>query len=89
MQFLHTDLGTTTAGDVVVVHLEGTEANVLLLDSVNLARYRHGDSYRYHGGHFTASPARIGVPSTGHWHVVVDLGGFGGSIRASVSVIAA
>jgi hypothetical protein len=29
------------------------------------------------------------VPSTGRWNVVVDLGGYGGSVRASVQVIAA
>jgi len=29
------------------------------------------------------------VPQTGHWHVVVDLGGFAGSLRASVEVMAA
>lgn len=89
MQYMHSDLGNVPAGSSVVVHLSGTEANVRLVDDLNLARYRRGDSHEYYGGHFTASPAVVRVPSTGRWNVVVDLGGFGGSVRASVKVIAA
>ena len=53
MDYLHTDLGTVRAGSVVIARLSGTEANVLLVDPTNLERYRRGQSYHYHGGHFT------------------------------------
>jgi hypothetical protein len=89
MHYLHTDLGVLSAGSVVIVELSGTEANVLLLDNGNLASYKRGDRYRYYGGHFRLSPARIPVPAAGRWHVVIDLGGGAGSVSAAVRVVAA
>lgn len=89
MNFLHTDLGTVGAGSVVVVELDGTEANVLLLDDANLQKYRRGETFQYHGGHFKRSPAKIAVPSTRRWHITVDLAGGTGRVAASVRVLAA
>lgn len=89
MQFMHTDLGSVAAGSAVIVELAGTEANVLLLDDAGFAQYQRGGRYQYYGGHYTSSPVRIAVPSTRRWHVVVDLGGAGGSVRAAVRVQAA
>lgn len=37
-------------------------------------------------GRAASTPARVGIPSTAHWHIVVDLGGHAGRINASVSV---
>jgi Domain of unknown function (DUF1883) len=88
MNYLHSDLGHLEAGALVDVTLSGTEANVMLLDSVNVSRYRQGQEFDYHGGHFTRSPIRIAVPRAGHWHVVVDLGGAAGRVEASVNVLA-
>jgi hypothetical protein len=87
MKYLEYSLGTVDRGKIVEVALSGTEANVQLLDYSNLCSYRRGDSFRYYGGHFKRSPARITVPSTGSWYVTVDLGGFGGSVNASVKVL--
>jgi hypothetical protein len=87
MRFLEYSLGTVSKGSVVEVKLSGTEANVQLLDYSNLLSYRRGGSFRYYGGHFRRSPARITVPSTGSWYVTVDLGGYGGSVNASVKVL--
>jgi hypothetical protein len=89
MNYLYYDLGTVHAGATVIAHLKGTAANVQLLDTANLQRYRGGQQFSFYGGHFTRSPARIGVPSTGHWHVVIDLGGYDGQVNASVQVLAA
>lgn len=89
MKFLHTDLGVVASGSTVRVALTGNAANVRLLDDHNLARYKRGDGYQCYGGHFRQSPARITVPSTGRWHVVVDLGGYVGRVGAEVSVVAA
>lgn len=61
----------------------------MLVDPVNLGRYKSGRRFEYFGGHFTRSPARITVPRAGHWHVVVDLGGAAGRVEASVNVLAA
>jgi hypothetical protein len=35
------------------------------------------------------SPITIAAPSAGHWHVVVDLGGYAGHVSASVRVLSA
>jgi hypothetical protein len=88
MDYLKSDLGYLAAGASVEVTLRGTEANVMLLDSINLGRYQRGEGFEYLGGHFTRSPAPIGVPHASHWHVVVDLGGAAGQVEASVNVLA-
>jgi len=88
MNYLKSDLGHLAADTTVEVALRGTEANVMLLDPINLGRYQRGEGFDYFGGHFMRSPARVGVPHAGHWHVVVDLGGAAGRVEASVNVLA-
>jgi hypothetical protein len=87
MNYLHSDLGFLDAGALVTVTLRGNAANVLLLDAVNLSRYRTQSRYEYFGGHFDRSPAQIAVPRAGNWHVVVDLGGAAGRVDASIEVL--
>jgi hypothetical protein len=86
-QFLHTDLGYRQSGDVVEVQLSGSAANVRLLDSSNLQRYRSGQAHRYYGGLARQSPVRLSVPSNGQWHLVVDMQGLRGTTRSAVRVI--
>lgn len=85
MNYLHKELDLD-AGDVVSVTLTG-QANVMLLDGLNYSAYRRGDSFRYYGGLAKVSPCRLSPPHAGRWHVVVDLGGYAGSVRAGISVI--
>jgi Domain of unknown function (DUF1883) len=85
--FTHYDLGELGVGNVVEVSLEGTAANVRLMDSLNFSSYRAGQRHQYFGGHVTRSPVRLQVPSAGHWHVAIDLGGYGGSVRSGVRVL--
>ncbi len=85
MKYLHQEL-EIGPDDVVEVALDG-QANVMLLDSENFDRYRRGESFRYHGGLATTSPARLVPPSRGRWQVVVDLGGFAGKVRAGLRVL--
>lgn len=33
------------------------------------------------------SPAKIPIPHSGHWYVVIDLGGYSGTVRSSVRVL--
>ena len=49
MQFIHSDLGSRQAGDVVEVTLT-SGANVRLMDSSNFNAYRNGRQHRYVGG---------------------------------------
>lgn len=84
MNYLHSEFDLES-GDVVVVDLDG-QANVLLLDRPNFDAYRDGRSYRYHGGLAERTPVRLLAPRKGHWHLVVDLGGYAGTVRAGVHI---
>jgi hypothetical protein len=85
MNFLHTDF-TGGSENVVVVTLD-RQANVMLLDDLAFSAYRSGRRFAYHGGWATQSPVQLRPPSHGHWHVVVDLGGRGGQVRAGIRVV--
>lgn len=74
------------AGDVAEVTIDRA-ANVLLMDPSNYSAYRQGRNYRYTGGYATRSPVRLAVPGRGHWHVIVDLGGGPGQVRANTRVL--
>lgn len=84
MNYLHyeVDLGRD---DIVEVSLD-RQANVLLMDDSNYAAYQAGRAYRYHGGLAKRSPLGLRAPHPGRWHVVVDLGGYSGAVRAAVDV---
>ncbi len=87
MNFTQYDLGSRRAGEILEITLQGTEANVELLDSSGLSSFKGGRRHTYYGGHYKRSPARIPIPRNGHWYAVVHLGGFGGSVRSSVRVL--
>lgn len=87
MKYAHYDLGQQAAGRIVEVTLSGSAANVRLLDTSNFNAFRNGRQHRYHGGHATKSPVRMTIPRSGHWYVVVDLGGYRGQVRSSVRML--
>jgi Domain of unknown function (DUF1883) len=85
MNFLHTDFHGSQ-GDVALVTLDA-QANVMLLDDSNFNAYRNGASFNYFGGWASKSPVRLAAPHSGHWHIVVDIGGAAGQVRASIRVV--
>jgi hypothetical protein len=87
MNFTHYDLGNLSGGEMVEVTLSGNAANVRLMDSSNFQSFRSSRRHNYYGGHAKRSPVRLPVPRSGHWHVVVDLGGYSGSVRSSIQVL--
>ncbi|MGR8963763.1 DUF1883 domain-containing protein [Rhizobium leguminosarum] len=87
MNFLHNDLGHLGGSETIEVTLDKA-ANVKLMDTANFNRYLTGGRHQYYGGEVTRSPFRVAVPRYGHWHLAFDLGGFAGTIRAGVRVIA-
>lgn len=87
MNFQHYDLGNLKGGEIVEVTLSGNAANVRLMDTSNFNSYRRGRRHSAYGGHATRSPVRLQVPRTGHWHVVIDFGGYAGRVRSSVQVL--
>lgn len=84
MTYLHWDfeLGADEKVEVELDH----PANVCLLDDENFQHYERREHYKYHGGYAKTSPIRLTPPKPGHWHVVVDLGGYGGQVRAAAFV---
>ena len=84
MQIQHYDLGHMSAGEVVEVSLADNAANVLLLDSNNLSHFKRGGRYQCLGGYQTSTVGHLRVPNSGHWHVVIHLGGYAGRVRSSV-----
>ena len=87
MNFLHYQM-QLAADDIVEVTLD-KQANVRLLDDTNFGRYQRGERHTYHGGLTKLSPVRLKPPHAGHWHVVIDLGGYAGTVRASISTVKA
>jgi len=85
MNFLHTDFEGGPS-DTVLVTLDH-QANIMLLDDVAFSSYRTGSRFSYCGGWATASPVQLRPPSFGHWHVVVDLGGRSGQVRAGIRIV--
>lgn len=84
MNYLHYDL-QLGQDDVVVVTLD-KQANVQLLDSSNYEYYRRGERFSYYGGLVKKSPFRLKPPHSGSWHLTIDLGGYAGTVSASVNV---
>ena len=87
MQFNYWNLGHRNQGDIVVVTISGSAANVRLLDSTNFQNYKSGRRHNFHSGLITRSPAEIPIPRSGSWHVAVDMQGLRGQSRASVTVV--
>lgn len=85
MKFLKYEI-QVDADDVIEVILD-KQANVLLLDDINFLHYKHGDKFTYRGGLVEKSPFRIQPPHSGHWNVVIDLGGYSGAVNASVKIL--
>lgn len=85
MNFLKYELNLG-AQDAVKVELNG-QANVRLMDYSNFQAYRNGRQHRYYGGLATVSPYVVKPPHSGQWYLSIDMGGYGGSVNASVSVI--
>lgn len=87
MKYLFWNLKQLKRGERVKVTLTGNAANVRLMDSSNYSNYKAGRSHRYAGGLVTKSPVVLGVPSSGHYYVTVDMQGLRGSTNASVEVL--
>lgn len=86
MQFIHNDLGQRKQGDIIEVTLTSA-ANVRLMNSSNFSYYKNGKRHQYVGGLAKKSPLNLQIPSSGHWHIAIDMQGLRGSTKASVRVL--
>jgi len=85
VQFLHYQVKAGPT-NIIQVTLD-TQANVRLMDTLNYSKYRMKKSYDFVGGPVLKSPVDFRPTQKGDWHVVVDLEGFGGTVKASVMVL--
>lgn len=72
-------------GDRLEVGID-RKANVILLDEANYQRYQIDQPFRYVGGYAHVSPIQLSVPYSGIWHLVIDMGGSPGSVRATARI---
>ncbi|MEZ5870710.1 MAG: DUF1883 domain-containing protein [Nitratireductor sp.] len=86
MKFIHSDLGHRSRGEIVEFTLTNG-ANVRLLSSSDFSNYKNGRRHRYVGGLANKSPIRLSIPSSGHWHAVVDTQGLRNGTNASIRVL--
>lgn len=84
MNFTRYDLGSCKGGEIIEVRLQGSAANVRLMDSSNFNSYKAGRSHRYQGGLVKRSPWRVQIPRAGHWYITVDMAGLRGTVRSSI-----
>ena len=84
MKYTVYDLGQCQRGERIQISLQGSAANVRLMDSSNYSSYRSGRRHRYYGGLVKRSPIVLTVPNAGHWYITIDLAGLAGSVRSSI-----
>ena len=86
MNYMKFDLGTLGSDRIVEITLQGSAANVRLLDHPNFFNYTRGKGYNCTGGLTKLSPITFAIPCHGHWYVVIDMEGLKGKPEASVKV---
>lgn len=57
------------------------------MDTTNFNNYKNGRKHKYFGGLAKRSPVRLTIPSSGNWHVTVDMQGLRGSVRTSIRMM--
>ena len=77
--------GTFRKGDILSIVID-RKVNIYLMDNENFSRYKNNNSFEYYGGVASKSPYNITVPRTGHWYIVIDLGGGTGILNYSIKV---
>jgi len=85
MDFLHYEFDLRN-DDCVEVTLD-KQANVRLVDGSNFASYKAGREHRFYGGLAKKTPITLQAPRPGHWHLVIDLGGNTGIVKASAKIV--
>lgn len=86
MQYSYYEYKHLEKGQIIQVELS-IAANVRLMSPSNYNNYRNGRRHSYYGGYVKRSPYKIMVPSSGHWYLTIDLGGYAGTVRHRVSIL--
>lgn len=84
MNYLHWKI-PGNKGDIVKVKMN-EPAFVRLLDPLNFDSYRLGRKFQGEGGWSDQPHAEFSLPYKGTFHLVIDLGGAQGEVRATVDI---
>ena len=87
MRFIH-QRRTLNKGDIVQLDCDA-QCNFMLLSDADYAAYQQVRRFAYCGGTFKHFPARITVPETGDWHIIIDLAGAKGEIEYNITIVIA
>lgn len=87
MEFIKYDFGQLDKGRIIEIRLQGSAANVQLMDSSNFNNYKNGRKYRYIGGLAKQSPIRLATTHSGHWYLAIDMRGLAGRVKTSARVL--
>jgi len=87
MDYTIYDLGEKKKGEIVEVDLQGSAANLRLMDASNYQSFRNGGSHKYSGGLVKKSPIKLEISHTAHWYLTIDSQGLEGNVRSSVRTI--
>ena len=85
MNFLHYQVHAGPE-NIIKVRID-RRANVWLLDTLHYQKYRLGKTYEGAGGETDPPGREFRVKNRDVWHVVVDLGGTKGTVKAQVDVL--
>jgi hypothetical protein len=71
-----------------VVQLDcDTQCNFMLLTDRDYTAYQQLRRFTYTGGTFKRFPARITVPATGDWNIIIDLAGAKEEIQYNITIV--
>ena len=84
MTFLHWKIPGKT-GDMIRVQMD-TPSFVRMLDPLNFEYYKRGSKYDGSGGWSDKLDVDFTLPYKGVFHVVIDLGGTAGVVKATCDV---
>lgn len=85
MEFIH--FRVNAGPDNVIQVKLSKQANVRLMDSLNYHKYVKKREYSFTGGLIEKSPVDLRPDRKGEWHIIVDLEGLPGFVKASVDVL--
>jgi hypothetical protein len=85
MNFIHSR-EYLNRGNVVQLDCD-TQCNFMITTDSDFSSYRCGGRFQYYGGHYSRFPARIAIPHSDNWNIIVDLGGGRANIRYNISIL--
>lgn len=85
MRFIH-QRRHLSKGAIVQLDCD-TQCNFMLLTDGDYAAYQKVRRFNYCGGTFKQFPARINVPESGDWNIVIDLAGARGEIQYNITIV--